>query len=223
MSIHAVLFDLDGTLVDTIPLIFACYRHTLSVHVPHFQPSRDVIVGNLGRSLDAILYDYAVAAGDEQPAVTAQAMVATYRAFQRENLEKLIRPYEGVREALAQLKALGLTLGVVTSKVEWAARMSYERYGLGEYLDVHVFHDDTVNHKPDPEPLFHAASKGGLDVTRSVYVGDSHHDMAAGKAAGMKTIGVLWGPSTADALRVGGADELAETPGDLVAIAEGWR
>ena len=219
--VDAVLFDLDGTLVDTIPLILACYRHTLAVHLPGYDPGRKAIIGNLGRSLDDILFDYAAAAGVADPAAESRAMLATYRAFQRENLSRLIRPYEGMREMLEGLRARGLTLGVVTSKVEWAARECYDYYGLGEFLSIGVFHDDTERHKPDPQPLLHAAGKGGLDVARTVYVGDSVHDMAAGRAAGMISVGALWGPSEPDALRRAGADALAETPLALVSLFQG--
>jgi pyrophosphatase PpaX len=217
-SVDAVLFDLDGTLVDTIPLILACYEHTLVAHVPDYDPGRRVIIGNLGRSLDDILFDYAQAAGVTDPSSTSREMLRTYRAFQRVQLPLLIRPYPGVREALAALQARGLTLGVVTSKVEWAARETYERYGLGGFLSVQVFHDDTERHKPDPEPLLLAAEKGGLDVARTVYVGDAVHDMLAGKAAGMRTIGALWGPSGPEELTAAGADELAGKPDDLLRL-----
>ena len=217
-SVDAVLFDLDGTLVDTIPLILACYEHTLLTHVPGYDPGRRVVIGNLGRSLDDILFDYAQAAGVSDPTSTSRDMLHTYRAFQRVQLPLLIRPYEGIGEMLQGLRARGLTLGVVTSKVEWAARETYTRYGIGEFLSVEVFHDDTERHKPDPEPLLHAAGKAGLDAARTVYVGDSVHDMAAGKAAGMRTIGALWGPSGREELAAAGADELAEKPADVLEV-----
>ena len=217
-SVDAVLFDLDGTLVDTIPLIFACYEHTLAVHLPGFHPSRELIVSYLGRSLDDILFDLAKAGGAADPGALSRTMLETYRSFQRGALARLIQPYDGIREALGGLRSRGLTLGVVTSKVEWAARQCYEYYGLGEFLSIQVFHDDTERHKPDPEPLLLAASKGGLDPGRCVYVGDSIHDMAAGKAAGMRTIGVLWGPSARQELVRAGADALATVPTDLLTI-----
>jgi pyrophosphatase PpaX len=217
-SVDAVLFDLDGTLVDTIPLIFACYEHTLATHLPGFHPAREVLVSNLGRSLDDILFDYARAGGAADPGGLSQTMLQTYRSFQRGALERLIRPYDGMREALEGLRDRGLALGLVTSKVEWAARQCYEYYGLGEFLSIRVFHDDTGRHKPDPEPLLLAASKGALDPGRCVYVGDAVHDMAAGKAAGMRTIGVLWGPSAREELISAGADELAAVPADLLTI-----
>jgi len=220
-STRAIFFDLDGTLVNTIPLIFAAYEHTLGEHLPGFRPPRQVIVGNLGRSLNAILRDYAVAAGVTDPDAVGDAMIETYRAFQRVNLERLIQPYDGMSEALAELRDRGYLLGLVTSKVEWAARMSYDRYGLGQYLSVSVFHDETTRHKPDPAPLLLAATKAGVRPEQTAYVGDSVHDMAAGKAAGMRTIGALWGPFEAVELNEAGADILARTPDSLPALLPG--
>jgi len=218
---RAIVFDLDGTLVNTIPLIFACYEHTLRAHLPNFMPPREVIVGNLGRSLDAILYDYATASGADEPATVSRSMLSTYREFQRQNLGRLIQPYDGIPEALAALRASGYVLGLATSKVEWAARLTYEHYGLGQYLDALVFHDETTLHKPHPEPLLLAAKKVGLQPGEMVYVGDSVHDMVAGKTAGMFTIGAMWGPFEPSLLQAAGADALAQTPADLVSLLPG--
>ncbi len=220
-DVDAVLFDLDGTLVNTIPLIFASYEHTLAVYFPGFRVPRDVIVGNLGRSLEAILRDYAAAAGGADPDSLAQQMGETYRSFQRDNIDRLIQPYDGMSETLRGLRDRGLKLGLVTSKVEWAARLSYERYGLQEFLSVLVFHDDTERHKPDPEPLLFAAARGGLASARTAYVGDSVHDMAAGRAAGMKAIGALWGPSQRSDLERAGADVIAGRPLELLELLLG--
>lgn len=220
-GVTAVFFDLDGTLVNTIPLIFESYRHTLGVHLPGFDPPRDVIIGNLGRSLHAILRDYAVAAGATDPYAMTEAMVATYREFQREKIDALIQPYPGVRDMLTGLRGRGYRLGLVTSKVEWAARLTFERYGLGELLETFVFHDDTAMHKPHPEPLLAAASKAGVSPGQTVYVGDSVHDMTAALTAGMRAIGALWGPFEPSALRRAGADALADQPMRLLDLLPG--
>lgn len=217
-DVHAVLFDLDGTLVNTIPLILASYRHTLAAHLPQLDVPRRVIIGNLGRSLNDILRDYAAAGGAADPDGLSEKMVETYRAFQRVHIDRLIEPYEGVADMLAGLQARGTRLGLVTSKVEWAAKLSYERYDMARFLSVLVFHDDTVRHKPAPEPLLFAAAKAALDPSRTVYVGDSVHDIAAGRAAGMKTIGALWGPSEPGDLERAGADAVAGSPRDLLTI-----
>ena len=220
-STRAIFFDLDGTLVNTIPLIFACYEHTLEAHLPGFRPARQVIIGNLGRSLNAILRDYAVSAGVEDPDTTSAAMLETYRGFQRLNIDQLIQPYPGMAEALAALRDRGYLLGLVTSKVEWAARLTYDRYGFGDLLSVLVFHDETAMHKPHPEPLLLAATKAGIAPAQAAYVGDSVHDLAAGKAAGMRTIGALWGPFDPVELTESGADLLARTPDSLLSILPG--
>ncbi len=220
-GVTAVFFDLDGTLVNTIPLILASYRHTLGRHLPGFEPPREVIIGNLGRSLHAILRDYAVAAGAREPDATMEAMVETYREFQRENIDALIQPYPRVRETLTALRDRGYHLGLVTSKVEWAARLTYERYGLGELLATRVFHDDTERHKPHPEPLLAVAARAGIPPGRAVYVGDSVHDMTAALTAGMRAIGALWGPFEPAALRQAGADALADEPARLLEFLPG--
>ncbi|MGE5360514.1 MAG: HAD family hydrolase [Bacteroidales bacterium] len=220
ISISAVLFDLDGTLVDTIPLIFACYEHALRVHLPGFDPGREAIVANLGRSLGDILEDFAVAARAPSPRAVSFRMMETYRAFQLANIDRLIRPYEGMRETLSTLHARGLTLGVVTSKIESMARLCLEHDRLEGFLSASVFHDDTARHKPDPEPLLYAARTFGLTPGRTAYVGDSINDMMAARAAGMRGIGALWGPATAEALTAAGADAVAERPQDLLGLFE---
>jgi pyrophosphatase PpaX len=148
-------------------------------------------------------------------------MASTYRDFQRQNLDRLIRSYDGVAGMLDALRTMGYVLGLATSKVEWAARLTFEYYGLGKFLDVLVFHDETRLHKPHPEPLLLAAKKSGIPPKEVVYVGDSVHDMVAGKTAGMLTIGAAWGPFEPAVLRSAGADALAYRPADLVTLLPG--
>src|SRR5450759_3098520 len=85
--------------------------HTLAAHLPGYDPGRRVIIANLGRSLNDILFDFAAAAGVNDPAAMSRTMLHTYRSFQRVNMDRLIRPYDGMREALAGLRDRGLTLG----------------------------------------------------------------------------------------------------------------
>jgi phosphoglycolate phosphatase-like HAD superfamily hydrolase len=81
-----------------------------------------------------------------------------------------------------------------------------------------VFHDDTTLHKPHPEPLLAAAARAGVSPETSVYVGDSVHDVAAGRAAGMFTVAAAWGPFPRADLEAASPDALAETPADVLAI-----
>jgi pyrophosphatase PpaX len=223
-DVQAVLFDLDGTLVDTTELILSSYEETLGKHLRgEWRPTRREILRNVGRSLVESLRDYAVAGEAADVAESAEQMLQTYRDYQRANHDRMIRPFEGMPETLEALRDRGYTLGVVTSKLEENARLALDLYDLGGYLPLGVFHDDTERHKPDPEPLLLALEKGGLEAARTVYVGDSIHDVAAGRAAGLRTIAALWGPFPREDLELERPDALAPSPAALLELLPGVR
>ncbi len=219
LDVDAVLFDLDGTLVDTTELIISSHEHTLAQHYRGPQrPTRREILRNLGRSLPATLREYAAADQAAHAGEAAEQMLQTYRDYQRANHDRMIRPFEGIRETLDELARRGYLLGVVTSKMEANARLALDMYDLGGNLPFGVFHDDTERHKPDPAPLLLAAQKYRLDVSRTAYIGDSIHDMAAGRAAGMRTVAALWGPFPRADLEVERPDIFATTLDSLLDI-----
>jgi pyrophosphatase PpaX len=156
--------------------------------------------------------------GAADPEAWATQMLATYRAFQRERHDSLIRPFDGVEDMLRALKEDGHRLGVVTSKMEGFARRGLRLFGLDDYFEVGVFHDDTTLHKPDPAPLLLGAARGGVAASEVTYVGDSTHDIVAGRAAGMRTIAVLWGPFEREQLEAEGPDHLIAHPSELPAL-----
>jgi pyrophosphatase PpaX len=213
----AVLFDLDGTLIDTTDLILASCRHTFERHLRGGCPPRGALIATFGRSLPESLLELAEAEGVPDPHAFAGEMLDTYRAHNNEHHDVLIRPFDGVEPMLVALRASGLRLGVVTSKREGTARRGMSRYGLARHFAVGVFHDDTVRHKPHPEPLLEAARRMGVPPAETVYVGDSVHDVAAGRAAGMRTIAVTWGPFDREDLVAAGPDHLADRPENVVA------
>lgn len=214
-----MLFDLDGTLVDTTELILRAHEHTLKAHLKGaWFPSRAELILQQGRSLPQTLLEFATADQAANAAEAAEQMLQTYRDYQLANHDDLIRPFEGVREALEALRERGFKLGVVTSKMEAASRLALDRYDLGEFFPFGVFFDDTTRHKPDPAPLLEAFRKGDLDPGRTVYVGDSIHDVAAGKAAGVRTIAALWGPFERRDLELAAPDAMAASPADLLAL-----
>jgi pyrophosphatase PpaX len=145
-------------------------------------------------------------------------MIETYRNFQGVHEARLMKPVPGMNEVLAELGRRGYVVGMVTSKTEAPALRPLERYGLAPLLSLCVFHDDTDRHKPDPAPLVLAAERGGFAPADTAYVGDSTHDMLAGRAAGMKTIAALWGPYTRADLDETGPDAYASSPDDLLAL-----
>jgi len=213
-----ILFDLDGTLVDTTDLILQSFVHTFDVHTPGRAPSREALIATFGRSLPATLREMAREEGAADPEAWAAETLATYRAFQRERHDALIRPFDGVEDMLRALKAAGHTLGVVTSKMEGAARRGLRLFGLEDYFEIGVFHDDTTTHKPDPAPLLLAAARAGVAPSAVTYIGDSTHDIVAGRAAGMRTIAVLWGPFDRAVLEAERPDHLIAHPFELIAI-----
>ncbi len=218
-----VLFDLDGTLVDTTELILQSFAHAFDAHLPGRLPSRRDLVATFGRSLPAALQELAAENGAADPRALADEMLTTYRDFQRQHHDTLIRPFDGIDAALSALHASGYRLGVVTSKMQHFARRGMRLFDLERHFDVAVFHDDVTRHKPDPEPLLEAARRAGVAPAEAIYIGDSTHDIVAGRAAGMTTVAVLWGPFEREVLDAVGPDLLLNTPAELLDLPQRLR
>jgi pyrophosphatase PpaX len=218
---RAVLFDLDGTLIDTTDLILASCKHTFDRHLKQGCPPREALIATFGRSLPESLLETAIAEGSEDAPALAAEMLATYRAHNDEHHDALIRPFDGVSRMLASLRASGLRLGVVTSKRERSARRGLARYNLDGFFEVGIFHDDTDLHKPDPAPLLEAARRLDVPPRETIYVGDSVHDVAAGRAAAMRTVAAAWGPFPRSDLEAAGPDHVADAPRDVVVLFAG--
>jgi pyrophosphatase PpaX len=214
----AVLFDLDGTLVDTVELILAAHTYALGRYLRGPVPTRAAIIRNLGRPLREALGEFVEADGAADPAAVMPPLIEAYRSFQSAHHDRLVRPIDGARETLVMLRDRGYQVGVVTSKIEETARVSIDFCHLAGLFAVEIYLHDTSRHKPLPDPLLEAARRGGFNPQQAVYVGDSVHDIAAGRAAGMKTVGVLWGPFDRRELEAAGPDALIDSPRDLLAL-----
>jgi len=183
----AVLFDLDGTLVDSIGLLVESMEHAFDGRSR--RPPVDEWIAAIGTPLDAMLGAWA----DDDDDLTL--LRARYREFQVAHHDARTTAYPGVVETVRALHAAGHPLAVVTSKMEAGARRSLKLIGVEECFTAVVGIDHTVKHKPEPEPVWHALSLlGGVSVQRALFVGDSTHDMKAGNAAGVVTAAALWGP-----------------------------
>jgi pyrophosphatase PpaX len=190
----AVLFDLDGTLIDTIDLLLASVRHAFRDRTERV-PSEAEWIAGIGTPLASQLRPFA--ADDADLAL----LLEEYRAYQREHHDRMTRCYDRAVEVVSTLRERGHPLGVVTSKGDPIARRSLAHVGLLELMDVVVGADSTTRHKPDPEPVRLALDRlGGHPPSRALFVGDSPHDVAAGNAAGVATAAALWGPFTRDVL-----------------------
>ena len=215
MPPRTIVFDLDGTLVDSLGLILASYRHTMEMHLGRRLPD-ELWVRGMGTPLAVQMLEFAA---DE---AEAAAMVRTYRDHNLANHDRLVRSYPGVREAVSELRERGSNLAIATSKLAVATRLGLRRCGLPEHWFAGIVTaDDVERPKPDPEPVLRALDLAGeADPSRAVYVGDSVHDMRAGRAAGVTTAAVLWGPNSRNTLAPTEPDLWVETPSDLTTALE---
>ena len=183
----ALLFDLDGTLVDSIELILSSFRYTFRQHVGEAPPDSKWIAG-LGTPLFTQLKEFT------QDDALARVMIATYRQYQLAHHDEFMRSYDGVSDAMAELRARGHATAVVTSKMSDLAIRALDFTGLRGTIDVVIGMEDTQRHKPDPEPVRVALAKLGRAANEAVFLGDSPHDIASGNAAGVITVAAQWGP-----------------------------
>jgi pyrophosphatase PpaX len=185
VALEVLLFDLDGTLIDTIEMIMASARYATKTVLGEALPD-DVLRHNIGVPLVAQMEEYA-------PGRSAELLKA-YREHNARVHDEMIREYPGVDGALRELSAKGYRMGIVTSKSRPVAQKGLDHFGLGDLFEVLVGYEDTDVHKPDPFPVLEAASRLGVSVDHCLYCGDSPHDMDAGIAAGALTAAALWGP-----------------------------
>lgn len=188
-----VLFDLDGTIVDSIDLLTASMEHAFAGRT--VRPTVAEWVAGIGRPLDDILRPWSA---DEQD---LDLVRDRYRTFQRANHDAMTTAYPGAVETIRALHADGHALGIVTSKLEVGARRSLALIGVESCFGVVVGIDATTRHKPDPAPVrFALQALEEPAPQRAVFIGDSTHDMHAGRAAGVHTAAALWGPNSREAL-----------------------
>ncbi len=216
MRFPVVLFDFDGTLVDSIRLIIESYHHTMRVHGLEPRPDAFWIEG-LGTPLRVQFRRFT----DDDREV--ERLIATYRDWNLSHHDAMVRPYPGAVDAVKALRLGGARLGIVTSKNLHGLRKGLVLCGLDGLFDVLVTSDDPVASKPSPEPVHAALARLGAGPAEALVVGDSPHDVASGRDAGAATAACLWGPFTRAQLAAERPDHwLARFP-DLVALADGTR
>ncbi|MGH7605544.1 MAG: HAD family hydrolase [Gemmatimonadaceae bacterium] len=189
---YAVLFDLDGTLIDSIALLLASMRHTFRGR-PR-QPTDAQWIEGLGTPLPKQLTPYVESDEDRE------RLVNRYRVFQHENHDRLMARYAGVIDTLALLYQRGHPMGVVTSKGNTMMERGLKFIGADDYMEVAIGYDSVHIHKPDPYPVRAALEKLGYESNEAVFIGDSPHDIKSGNEAGVVTIAALWGPFRRDQL-----------------------
>lgn len=182
--IDAVLFDLDGTLVDSIPLIAETLQKTIHEFFPDASISPTAIDAMIGPPLSATF------GGFTSDSRLVSRMIERYRAIYKADELETIRLFPNVRETLLELKRRGFRLAVVTTKFTESALPSLSHFGLLDLFDVIIGLENVKHHKPHPEPVLKALD--AFPHGRAVMVGDTEGDLVAGRAAGILTCAVGW-------------------------------
>jgi pyrophosphatase PpaX len=209
MKINTLLFDLDGTLINTNELIIASFLHTLHSYYPNKYKREDVLP-----FIGPTLYDTFASINQDK----MEEMVIAYRKFNHEQHDTLVTEYETVFETIKTLKEQGFKLGIVTTKIRDTVTMGLNLTKLDQFFDVVVTLDDVENAKPDPEPVLKALEQLGSSPDEAIMVGDNHHDVLAGKNAGTKTAGVAWSIKGREYISSYKPDYLLEKMSDLLPI-----
>ena len=215
-AIRTVLFDLDGTLIDSVRLILDSYHHTLATHGLPPRSDEEWLAG-VGTPLTV---QFATWRDDPE---TLQALIATYREYNLKHHDRMVTVYPGVVEAVRALKEDGIATGLVTSKNRAGALRGLTLVQLEALMDVLVCADEVENPKPHPEPVEKAVRLLSADPRATVYVGDSVHDMLSGRAAGVRTAAVLWGPFGRAHLEGAQPDYWLERPEELLTLVRDSR
>lgn len=182
MRIRTVLFDLDGTILDSHELIVKSFEHTFEKY--HFSFTREEIAAFNGPPLIETFSK--INPGYEQE------MIKTYRKHNHQLHEKYIKLFPHVIETVEQLQQAGVNIGIVTSKMRVAVDLGMKLTGLDQYFETIITVDDIIHAKPHPESVIKAMEALQASAETTLMVGDNYHDILAGKNAGVKTAGVAW-------------------------------
>ena len=205
-----MLFDFDGTIVDSGAMILASFRHATKTVL-----AREIPDGELAAAVGGSTIFEQMRAFDPN---RVDELVEAYRAHNTP-LHDELRPFQGMEELLGGLKAEGRRLGIVTAKRRRTIDLAFRLLDLERFFDAVVTADSTERHKPDPEPVLHALELLGADPREAAFVGDSPFDMGAGSAAGVFAVGVSWGGlHREEALRAAGADVVVHDQEELLAV-----
>jgi pyrophosphatase PpaX len=205
-----VLFDLDGTLVDSGAIILASFKHAAKTVL-----ARDVEDEQIAALVGGSNLHDQMAVLDP---TRVDELVRIYREHNRP-LHDELQAFEGVEELMETLSTQGRKLGIVTAKGRQTVDLAFAVLSLERYFDAVVTADMTERHKPDPEPVLKALELLDSDPDEAAFVGDSPFDIGAGKAAGVFTVAVSWGNIHApETLLAEGADVLVHSPEELLGV-----
>lgn len=208
-QINTLLFDLDGTLIDTNELIISSFLHTLDI----FQPGRyerEDVLPFLGPTLSETFM--------EIDPNNAENMIKEYRKFNLEQHDLLVKEFNGVFETIRTLSENNYKLAIVSTKVGATVLKGLALTNLDQFFDVIISLDEVEHAKPNPEPLEKAMKALNSKPEETMMIGDNYHDILGGKNAGTYTCGVSWSVKGRSYLEQYEPDYMLETMADLLDI-----
>jgi pyrophosphatase PpaX len=206
---RAVVFDLDGTIVDSVELIIVSFQHAIR-EVLGREASREESIANVGRPLKEQMVMLSPEHADE--------LVAVYREFNHREHDRMLTLYDGILNLLHALQVGGVKLGLVTSKSRYTTQMAFDLTGIESYFDEAICADESPRNKPSPDPILLCLERLGVSPVDAAYVGDSPSDIQAAIAAGVHAIGVTWGVFSEEALVAEKPDRLVHTIPELAEV-----
>jgi pyrophosphatase PpaX len=210
LKIRAVLFDLDGTIIDTNELIIQSFFHALKGIVPE-SFGREHIIPSMGQPLSKQLREFS---GREDVAVLSDA----YREYNLLHHDEMVSLFPGVSDTVKRLHNAGIRIGIVTTKMRATTQRALQLLGLESYMETIVSIDDVDNPKPHPEPVAKAIQALGITPSEALMVGDSSVDMESAIAAGAIPIGVAWSLKGEEYLFKSGAVRVLREMDELLAL-----
>jgi pyrophosphatase PpaX len=210
-QITTVLFDFDGTLIDTNEVIIQSFQYTFRKVLGEEKPLEE-IVKNFGEPLAVTM--------EKMLDIPPEEAMAIYREYHYEKFDDLIEIFPGMLELIRVLKERGYKLGIVTSRLRHTTMKGLEKYGLEDYFDYVLTADDTDRHKPDPTPIVMTLEKLGSKPEEAIMVGDSMFDILCAHNAGVESILVGWAIAVTEDEKKGPNKPtyIAERAEDILAI-----
>lgn len=212
--IDTVLFDLDGTIIDSNELILTTFEHVLQKHALN-KYTREQMIPYMGLTLE---YQLQTFSGIED----VTELVADYRKYNRERHDELVKEFPYVKEVIAKLHEHGIKLGVVTTKIQETTQKALDLFGLLPFMDMIVTVEDVEHPKPHPEPILTAMKKLNSEPARTLMVGDSAADIECAHNAGVQSAAVAWSLKGLEVLQSYNPDYILKNMTDLYGVL-GWE
>ena len=213
-KITTVLFDFDGTLMDTNNVILKSWQHTFRTVEGKERPEAEIL-----ETFGEPLY---ITMAKVLPQIPVEKGAEIYRSYHYDNFTELIEIFPGILDLLEELRARGYKTGIVTSRLAHTTKIGLQKYDMEQYFDVVITCDDTDKFKPDPEPVNVAMARLGSKPEETIMVGDSKYDIQSARSAGAKSALVSWALAITEDEKSGenAPDYILETAEHLLNILE---